>query len=307
MPPVTSALCYDAPAVVLSLAPCPVDQASPRGGVLRAARRPEGWVAQGPAPQLPDQLDELWPGPNEDLCWLAGNWRILQRQDGHRTSLDDLLTAHLAATMVTERPPARCLDLGCGIGSVLLFLAWRFPSAQLLGIEAQDVSAALAVRSLGWNGIAPRAEIRLGDFRHATIEGQFDVVTGTPPYFPVGSGPQSEGVQRAPCRFEHRGGIEAYCAAAAPLLADGAPFVACEAWSQRERVAPAAEAAGLRLVRWRDVVPRTGKTPLLCVFATRRADRAEPLSEDPPLVVRDEKGRRSEEFCQIRAAMGMPW
>ena len=275
--------------------------------MLRAARRPDGWVVDGPAPQLPARLDDLWPGPSEDLCWLAGNWRILQRQDGHRTSLDDLLTAHLAATMLTERPPARCLDLGCGIGSVLLFLAWRFPSAQLLGIEAQDVSAALAVRSLAWNGISSRAQILLGDFRHTAIEERFDLVTGTPPYFPVGSGPQSESVQRAPCRFEHRGGIEAYCQAVARLLADGAPFVACEAWIQRQRVQPAAEAAGLRLVRWRDVVPRAGKTPLLCVFAMRRADRAEPLSEDPPLVVRDEKGRRSEEFCQIRAAMGMPW
>jgi tRNA1Val (adenine37-N6)-methyltransferase len=298
--------CYDASAVVLSLVPCPVDQASPRGGVLRAARRPEGWIADGPAPRLPDNLDDLWPGPTEDLCWLAGNWRILQRQDGHRTSLDDLVTAHLAATMMADRAPARCLDLGCGIGSVLLFLAWRFPSAQLAGIEAQDVSAALAVRSLAWNGISSRARIVLGDFRHTSIEGTFELVTGTPPYFPVGTGPQSDNVQRAPCRFEHRGGIEAYCAAAAPLLADGAPFVACEAWIQRDRVEPAAHDAGLRLVRWRDIVPKAGKTPLLSVFAMRRKDQAEPLRVDPPLIVRDQLGRRSDEFRLIRAAMGMP-
>jgi hypothetical protein len=42
-------------------------------------------VALGPPPQLPDDLSELWPGPDEDLCWLAGNWRLLQRLDGHRT------------------------------------------------------------------------------------------------------------------------------------------------------------------------------------------------------------------------------
>ena len=277
--------------------------------MLRAARRPAGWIADGPPPQVPAKLDELWPGPDEDLCWLAGNWRILQRLDGHRSSLDDTVTAHLAATLVAHRSPERCLDLGCGIGSVLLFLAWRFPAARFVGVEAQDVSAALAKRSLAWNGIEARAEILVHDFREAGAlppQATFDLVTGTPPYFPVGAGPESGRVQRAPCRFEHRGGIEAYCAAAAPRLAEGAPFVACQAWNQRERVEPAAHAAGMRLVRWREIVPRTGKEPLLCIFAMRKADAAEPLVVDAPLVVRDERGRRTEEFAGIRAAMGMP-
>jgi tRNA1(Val) A37 N6-methylase TrmN6 len=258
---------------------------------------------------IPQELGGLWPGPDEDLCWLAGNWRILQRTDGHRTSLDDLLVAHLAASLVVDNPPSRCLDLGCGIGSVLLFLAWRFPLATLAGIEAQEVSADLARRSLLWNGIAGRAEIHTGDFRDVHDPGKrelFALVTGTPPYYPVGAGPESDRVQRAPCRFEHRGGIEAYCAAALPRLAPGAPFVACEAWNQRERVEPAARAAGLGLVRWREVIPRTGKEPLLCIFAMRAAELAEPLVVEPPLVVRDGRGRRTEEFVAVRGALGMP-
>ncbi len=295
--------------MIVSLAPSPVEQASPAGGTLRAARRPAGWVAAGPAPVIPDVLDGLWPGPDEDLCWLAGNWRILQRTDGHRTSLDDLLVAYLAASLVTEHPPARTLDLGCGIGSVLLFLAWRFPGARLLGIEAQPVSAGLAKRSLAWNGAAGRATIHIGDFRDGeALDGQpsFDLVTGTPPYFPIGAGPESDHVQRAPCRFEHRGGVEAYCSVAARWLAPAAAFVACQAWNQRERVEPAARAAGLALVRWQEVVPRAGKPPLLCIFAMRAADRAEPLVTLPPLVVRDEQGRRTADFTAVRAAMGMP-
>lgn len=291
----------------ISLAPMPVDQPSPRGGVVRAARRPPGWEVLGPPPVIPADLDALWPGNDEDLCWLAGNWRLLQRTDGHRTSLDDLVTAHLAATMVDS--PARCLDLGCGIGSVLSFVAWKFPHAQLLGVEAQEVSARLARRSIAWNGIGDRATVVIDDFRTAEVlkqEAPFELVTGTPPYFPIGAGPESGNIQRAPCRFEHRGGIEAYCLAAAPMLAPGAPFVACEAWNQRERVEPAAEAAGLRLVRWREIVPREGKEPLLCIFAMRRTQNAEPLQTLPPLVVRELSGRRTAEFKTIRSAMGMP-
>jgi tRNA1Val (adenine37-N6)-methyltransferase len=295
--------------VKILLEPIATDQPSPSGGVVRAARRPAGWAVTGPAPAIPATLDELWPRHEEDLCWLAGNWRILQRTDGHRTSLDDLVTAHLAATLMEGQLPSRCLDLGCGIGSVLLFMAWRFPQARFLGIEAQAVSAALARRSIAWNGIGARATVVDDDFRTAAIlakEPSFDLITGTPPYFPIGAGPQSGHVQRGPCRFEHRGGIEAYCSAAAPNLAPGAPFVACEAWNQRERVEPAAQAAGLRLVRWREIVPREGKEPLLCIFAMRAAEHAGPLQTLPPLVVRDASGRRTAEFVAVRTAMGMP-
>ena len=234
------------------------DQLSPRGGIVRAARRPAGWVVPGPVPQTPADPGELWPGPGEDLCWLAGNWRLLQRTDGHRTSLDDLLTAQLAATLVADRPPTRWLDLGTGIGSVALFLSWRFTQAVGLGVEVQAISAAMAKRSLAWNGAAHRVEIRHGDFRDPAVlagQGTFDLVTGTPPYFPIGTGSLSTAVQRAPCRFELHGGVEAYCEAAAHRLAPGAPFVACEAWIQRERVEPAGRAAGLALTYWREVIP----------------------------------------------------
>lgn len=295
--------------MTISLAPCTYDQPSPDGGVVRAARRPADWPVTGPAPLLPSDPIGLWPGPDEDLCWLAGNWRILQRTDGHRTSLDDLVVAHLAADLCAANPPARCLDLGCGIGSVLLFLAWRYPAAVMTGIEAQSVSADLARRSVRWNGIGDRVTIHTGDFREpATLpdDGRFALVTGTPPYFPIGAGPESDHVQRAPCRFEHRGGIEAYCAAAAPRLAPAAAFVACQAWNQRERVAPAAAGAGLALIRWREIVPREGKEPLLCIFAMRQASAAEPLVVEPPLVVRDRHGHRTAEFRAVRGAMGMP-
>jgi tRNA1(Val) A37 N6-methylase TrmN6 len=243
------------------------------------------------------------------LCWLAGNWRILQRLDGHRTSLDDLVTAHLAASLVASPAHSRWLDLGTGIGSVALFLAWRFPQARGLGVEVQALSAAMARRSFAWNGAADRVEIRDGDLRDSALlagQGPFDLVTGTPPYFPIGSGPQSDRTQRAPCRFEHHGGVEAYCEAAARVLAPNAPFVACEAWTQRERVEPAGRAAGLSLTHWREVIPREGKSPLFVVFAMTAASQPGALVKPSPLVVRDRQGRRTPEFAAVREAMGMP-
>jgi site-specific recombinase XerC len=70
---------------------------------------------------------------------------------------------------VCAQPPTRWLDLGTGIGSVGLFLAWKFPQARGLGIEVQKLSMAMARRSFMWNDANHRVEIRHGDFRDASL------------------------------------------------------------------------------------------------------------------------------------------
>jgi tRNA1(Val) A37 N6-methylase TrmN6 len=273
--------------------------------------------------------EALWPREEEDLCWLAGHWRILQRRDGHRFSLDDLVTAEMAARLhaaggssrrgAEER--ARFLDLGCGIGTVLLFLAWRFPEAEVTGIEAQPLSAGLARRSIAWNGVTGRCSVVDGDLRDLSGRGtpggnaapallpdgaRFDLITGTPPYFARGGGTESDRVQRAPCRFEHRGGLADYCVAAARRLADTGVFVACAAAGQFAEVEPAAAAAGLAVERWQEIVPRAGKLPLLATFSLRPAGRVARRIDEPALTVRDVAGQWTREFLRVRAAMGMP-
>jgi tRNA1(Val) A37 N6-methylase TrmN6 len=269
---------------------------------VRPARRPAGWRAPGPPPRA---RADLVPGPHEDLCFLAGDWRIFQRVDGHRWSLDDLVTAWSAADSVAR--PARVLDLGCGIGSVLLLLAWRFPEARIDGVEAQSLSVDLARRSIAWNGTEDRCAVHHADLRDAALIarlGRYDLVTGTPPYLPVGSAPESRRPQKGPCNFEHRGGIEAYCTAAARTLADDGTFVACEQASQDARVHAAARDAGLHVVRSRPVVPRDGKAALFAVHVMRRGSG--PTEVRPPLVVRDARGGRTPAFASVRAAMGLP-
>jgi tRNA1(Val) A37 N6-methylase TrmN6 len=278
-------------------------------GIVRPPRRPPGWIAPGPAPS-PDaeRRDDLQPRAGEDLCYLSGDWRILQRVGGHRWSLDDLVTAWVAFDQTRHAPPQRFADLGCGIGSVLMMLAWRFPTAHGIGVEAQELSADLARRSLAWNGIADRCEVRLGDLRDASIVAEtraFDLVTGTPPYLAPGTANESNRPQLGPCRFEHRGGIDAYCRAATRLLAPGGVFVACAGWLQVDRVDSDAERAGLRIDRRLDVVPRQGKTPLFSVYAMcpgppRSAPRIDVL------VVRTASGDRSAPFRALREEMGLP-
>lgn len=273
-------------------------------GVVRGRLRPSGWVAPGPRPPRPGPDLSLWPGPGEDLGRLAGDWWILQRRDGHRWSLDDLASAWFATRGL---PPARACDLGCGIGTVLMLVAWRHPEANVLGVEAQESSASLARRSIARNGAAGRCEVRVGDLREpeSVPEGAtFDLVTGTPPYLPLGTGRASEKPQRAPARLEFRGGIEDYARAAARLLLPGGRFAGC-APASRERLDAAARGAGLRVARWRPVVPREGKPPLFLLHEMSRGEGGLPAPE-PPLVVRDRAGARTAEMTEIRDAFGFP-
>ncbi|MBS1153877.1 MAG: hypothetical protein H6Q89_5575 [Myxococcaceae bacterium] len=269
-------------------------------GLTRVARRPPGWVPPGPRPL--GEASGAAPADDEDVCYLTGEFRLFQKLRGHRWSLDDLITAHFAAGQVPA--PTRCLDLGCGIGSVLLMTAWLFPEASCLGIEAQPISAALARKSIAWNGVEDRVRLLEQDFRAAALEPQYGLVTGTPPYFPLGTGTLSQKVQAGPCRFEHRGGVEAYCEAAARALADDGTFVFCESANQLPRVEAALKHHGLHLRRWKDVVPKAGKAALVSVFCAQRAACVpQPL---PALQVRDAAGQWTAEFLAVRSAMGMP-
>ncbi|HJL20252.1 MAG TPA: methyltransferase, partial [Sandaracinaceae bacterium LLY-WYZ-13_1] len=201
---------------------------------------------------------------------LAGDWRVWQRRRGHRYSLDDVATAWEAAR---ARPDARSYaDLGCGLGSVLLMVAYKLgPDARVAAIEAQAQSVSLARRNLARNGLDARVRLVHGDLRRADLAealgGSFELVTGTPPYLPPETASPSTDAQRTHARLEMRGGVEAYLAAAAPLLASGGRFVVCCDARRPERALEGGAAAGLAAVRRRDVVPRAGrKGPLFTVW-----------------------------------------
>lgn len=211
------------------------------------------------------------------------------------------MTAWVAARNV--RDATRFLDLGCGLGSVLLMMAWRFPQADVTGLEAQADRAAMGRRSIAWNGVDARCRIIDGDLRDATLEGRFGLITGTPPYFPLGTGPESEKTHAGPCRFEVRGGVEEYALAAARLLTDDGRFVVTTSSLEKARVPKAAADAGLHVIEHLDVIPRAGKDVLVMVDVLARAPAPRVAST---LTVRDATSQWTPEFLQVRAEMGLP-
>jgi len=274
----------------------------------------KGWAKPGPVP--PGELGQgpvLEPG--ETLDAIAGRYRLFQLQAGHRFSTDDVLTAWYGSS---HGPRAeRVLELGAGIGTVGMIAAWRLPGARFVTVEAQSDSVRLARKSAAWNGLSERFDIRFGDLRDPELvapEEVFDLVLGSPPYFPVGSGPEGDHPQKVACRFEVRGTVADYCAVAARHLAPGGIFVCVfpiNPEAQWQRVRQAAQGEGLVIVRWRPVVLREGEPPLLGLFALcRREDLPERLHDqtwtEPPLIIRTKSGTVHPEYQAIKLSFGFP-
>lgn len=269
-----------------------------------------GWAKPGPLPPGVDAPPAIDAG--ESLDAISGHFRLFQLRDGHRFSTDDVLTAWYGTSWVPTA--STVLDLGSGIGSVGMVAAWRLPSARFVTVEAQDESVRLARRSAAYNGLESRYEIRHGDFRDSGVLGvdeRFDLVLGSPPYFPPGTGNEGDHPQKVQCRFEIRGDISDYARVAIDHLAPGGLFACVFPDKQLERVERAAAAAGATIVRRRPIVFREGDAPLVALFAMMRAvDLPEEMRTrtwvEPPLVIRCATGEVHPEYAAVKLSFGFP-
>lgn len=319
------------------------------GIITRGRRCPDGWVPSGPAPHaltektkwskyvekanqgsdVQIETEELlsdapnWmPQLSEELCNLVGTWRILQRVGSHRWTTDDLVTAYVASREVQSRQAVKYLDLGTGNASVLQMVAWALlkdnRTVDATGVEARLEAVNLARRSLSFNlgKDSPAACIVHGDFRDISFSHQFDLVTGTPPYFRVdfavnatedavvsaiiNQGGMPTARQSAPARCEFRGGIEAYCdAASRALRPQTGRFVVCENWLNHNRVVAAAEQYRLCILSQVEVEGRQGRGTLFCVYVMKgKEDDLPTETKRENLAVRDCKGYWTNDYRQ---------
>lgn len=242
--------------------------------------------------------------PYRDDAGGSAGWLIAQRKGGHRHSVDDVLTAWYALRQVAG--VAEHLDLGTGIGTVGLLTLWGMgAAARLTCVEAQEMSYHLLQTNIDFNGLRGRVDCSLGDLRELALGRKFPLITGSPPYFPVGSGVIPQDSQKAHARFELRGDVSDYAQAAVRHLAPGGWFVLCFPSRQRQRAIDAILASGLKIVRLREVIPRETLEPLFTLYACRfPADCAGAMEEEAAFTVREQSGRLTAEMAAVRRGFG---
>jgi tRNA1(Val) A37 N6-methylase TrmN6 len=257
---------------------------------------------------VPPRVGE--PEEGETLDYICGHYRIFQYAKGHRYSTDDVLTAWYGT--IAAPHVDRAADLGSGIGSVATIVAWRLPGATFCTVEAQEISIRLARKSVRYNGLGSRFTLYQGDLRDASIlanEKPFDLVTGSPPYWPEGSATQADHPQAVPARLEVRGTVADYAHAARRILAPGGVFAFVFPTAQLDRALHALTAAQLKLVRRRDINFKEGDSPLISLFAATRAEDVPASYEafvEAPLTIRTRDGGIDREYSAVRMSIGFP-
>jgi tRNA1(Val) A37 N6-methylase TrmN6 len=144
---------------------------------------------------------------------LDGRVKVAQPADGYRVAVD----AVLLAAAVDAPPGATVLDLGCGVGSVGLCLAWRRPDLGITGLDREPVFAATARANAATNGFADRLRIIEADIRDSLPQ-KFDQVAMNPPYLKAGTATISAHPLKAAATAESEAKLADWIAAARDAL-----------------------------------------------------------------------------------------
>jgi tRNA1(Val) A37 N6-methylase TrmN6 len=147
---------------------------------------------------------------------LDGRVQVAQPADGYRVAVD----AVLLAAAVDAAPGATVLDLGCGVGSVGLCLAWRRPDLSITGLDREPVFVAAARANAARNGFGARLHICAADVR-APLAQKFDHVAMNPPYLKAGTATVSAHPLKAAATAESDATLADWIAAARDALKPG--------------------------------------------------------------------------------------
>lgn len=122
----------------------------------------------------------LRPGERLDDLQLKG-YEIIQSPEGFCFGVDAVLLSDFAKVKKEET----VLDLGTGTGILPILLAAKTLGRHFTGLEIQEESADMAVRSIEHNRLQDRIDIVTGDIKEAASifkSAFFDVIVTNPPY-----------------------------------------------------------------------------------------------------------------------------
>lgn len=149
--------------------------------------------------------------------FLYGKFKIIQKKDGYRFSVDPILLA----AFIELKKGSRIIDLGTGSGIIPLTLADRLEDSQIVGLEVQEAYADMAARSVKLNQREELIQIQQADIREIKTlfpPESFNIAVSNPPYLPVDTGHLNPNQDKAIARHELAGTLVDFIEAARYLI-----------------------------------------------------------------------------------------
>jgi FkbM family methyltransferase len=156
--------------------------------------------------------------PVSDDAFLGGRLQILQPRQAYRAGLDAVMLA--AAVPERAGAPFRVLDVGAGVGTAGLAVAWRCKEARVVLLEREPDLVELARENVARNGLGDRVSVVEADLTQISNaelaasgigEGLFDQVIANPPYHTEGAGTSARHALKAAAHAMPEAGLDDWC------------------------------------------------------------------------------------------------
>ncbi|WP_029323613.1 tRNA1(Val) (adenine(37)-N6)-methyltransferase [Butyrivibrio sp. AE3004] len=193
----------------------------------------------------------------------------------------------------------KVLDLGTGTGIIPLLMAAKTDADSLIGLEIQQDSADMAMRSVKYNGLEERVQIVHGDIKEADKifePASFDVITTNPPYMIKGHGITNEESPKAIARHEILCDLNDVMLAAKKLLHPGGRFYMVHRPFRLAEIFLCMCKNRIEPKRIRMVHPYVDKEPSMVLIEGLRDGKSR-IKVEPPLIIYDAPGKYSKEMA----------
>ena len=233
---------------------------------------------------------------NETLDDLNNGYYIIQKNNAFRFGIDAVLLSDFAKSVT-----GKVIDLCTGTGIVPLLLEKKSTAEIIEAIEIQPEIADMAQRSVSFNSLDKKINIRCADLKDAPdMYGKctFDAVTVNPPYMRTGSGILNEADTKTISRHEIKCTLEDVIRVSASLLKQHGKLYMVHRPSRLADIFYLMRQYKLEPKIMRMVAPCKGKDPnlvLICAIKSAKSD----LKTMPTLYVYDENGNYTKEIDVI--------
>lgn len=247
-----------------------------------------------------DKNELIHPGERLDDLQTGGYYLI---QDPSRFCFG--IDAVLLSSFARVKRGEKALDLGTGTGVIPILLESKNQGAFYGGLEIQEASADMARRSVQYNDLEQKIEIKTGDIKEAAAlygAASFEVITVNPPYMIGEHGLKNDNKAKYIARHEVYCTLQDVVEQSAKLLKDKGRFYMVHRPFRLPEIMCEMCRAKLEPKRMRLVYSRVDKEPSMVLIEGMKNSRPR-MQVEAPLIVYEQDGSYTEEVLAMYGDM----